>query len=108
MAYVVGFGYFRQRFPVTLPGQSFVTLMLVQLRPPTELDPIGLCTLPALIRPRQDQVTLELSRITQPRVIISLRYGVCAIVGGYCTSPFPFGNAQWILNKVLDEFEGTV
>ena len=107
MAYVVGFGYFRQRFPVTLPGQSFVTLMLVQLRLLTELDPIGLCTLPALIRPRQDQVTLELSQATQP-VIISLPCGVCAIVGGYCTSPFPIGNAQWILNKVLDEFEGTV
>jgi len=64
VAYVVGFGYFRQRFPVTLPGQSFVTLMLVQLRLLTELDPIGLCTLPALISPRQDQVTLELSQAT--------------------------------------------
>jgi len=67
VAYVVGFGYFRQRFPVTLPGQSFVTLMFGELELPSELYPVGPCTLPAFIGPRQDQMPLKLRQPAQHR-----------------------------------------
>jgi hypothetical protein len=47
------------------PSQSFVTLMLIELGLPTELDPSGLCSVPAFTGAGQDQMPFKLSQTTE-------------------------------------------